>query len=384
MRKYPGVEPHGNGYRYSLYRGWVNGKKTYDKIGGFKTAQAAYRARCEAIRQLETNTYVEPSKQTVAEYLMDWLASREADGTRYNTLKQYRWLTNCHATPSLGHIELQKLSPQHIRSMYTTLLGGEKPLSKRSVRHLHHMLHGAFSEALQMDLISKNPLEAVRCPKPDDYEHQVWTPEQLERFLDEANNEQYFIAFLLLGMSGARKAEMCGLQWSDVDLDAERIFIRQTMVEKKGGIRELEATKNHRSKRPVNVDPYTVHELRRHKLRQAEEKLMMGADYQDHGLVICREDGTPAPYTTIHKQFLRAIKRAGVPRIRIHDLRHTHATILYQMQVPTKEISDRLGHVNTSTTENTYMHVADKQRKEVANNFGQAVLGQSERLKKRG
>ncbi|WP_054967997.1 tyrosine-type recombinase/integrase [Alicyclobacillus ferrooxydans] len=383
MAKYPGVEPHGNGWRYSLYRGWVNGKKKYDKIGGFKTAQAAYRARCEAIRQLQTNTFIEPSKQTVAEYLTEWLASREIDGTRYNTLKQYRWLTYRHAIPNIGQIELQKLSAQHIRSMYTTLLGGEKPLSKRSVRHLHHMLHGSFSEALQLDLISKNPLEAVRCPKPDDHEHQVWTPAQLEKFLDEARNEQYFIAFLLLGMSGARKAEMCGLLWSDVDLDAGRIFIRQTMVEKKGGIRELETTKNHRSKRPVRIDPYTVNELRKHKLLQAEDKLRMGSDYKDQGLVICREDGSPVPYTTIHKQFLRAVNRAGVPRIRIHDVRHTHATILYQMQVPTQAISDRLGHVNTSTTENIYIHVVDKQREEVANDYGQVIFGQSERLKKR-
>ncbi|MCF8564981.1 site-specific integrase [Alicyclobacillus tolerans] len=385
MRKYPGVEPHGNGYRYSLYRGWVNGKKTYDKIGGFKTAQAAYRARCEAIRQLQTNTYIEPNKQTVEKYLTEWLAARAVDGTRYNTIKQYRWLVNVHAIPHLGHLELQKLSAQHIREMYTKLLTREpKPLSGTSVKHLHHMLHGAFAEAVNMDLMAKNPTDAIKAPQANHYEHQVWTKEELERFLEAARNEQYFIAFFLLGMSGARKAEMCGLQWSDVDLDAQCVYIRQSMVEKKGGIRELEDTKTHRSKRPVELDPFTINELRHHKIRQAEEKLMMGSDYQDHDLVICRRDGTPAPYTTIHKQFKRAIKHAGVPDIRPHDLRHTHATLLFQLKVPTKLVSDRLGHSRTAVTEDTYTHVIKEQRTEVAGQFGEAIFGQSERLKKRG
>lgn len=154
-------------------------------------------------------------------------------------------------------------------------------------------------------------------------------------------------------MTGVRRGELLGLRWRDVDLDASRITVAETLI----GAREASTPKTDAGRRRIDLDPVTVTALRAHRKRQAEEKLVLGPAYDDSGFVFCREDGTPFWPRTFSRSFDAHVKAAGLPTIPLKNLRHTHATLLLAAGVPPKVIQDRLGHSNISITLDTYASV---------------------------
>lgn len=240
--------------------------------------------------------------------------------------------------------------------LYTKLLNsGRKPIGIRAV---HSTLHQALERAVQWQVLPRNPARYVELPRVENAEIHVWSAQELATFLGAAKGDRYYIVYALAAMTGMRDGEVLGLRWEDVERD--KVIVRHSM---RRGL--LGPTKTGKT-RVVTLPSLAIDALRlQHKL-QAQDKLKAGQAYQDTGFVATTELGLPAPYQTVLEHWYRLQKLADVPRIRIHDLRHTHATLLLQAGVHPRVVADRLGHSHTSITLDVYSHVTPTMQKEVA------------------
>jgi len=367
------VRKRGTKWAVVVYMGYGdNGKKQYKWFSDFETKKAAQESLTKILNEINTGTYVTPTKITVGEYMERWLADKEMQ-VRFNTFRKYRWLVSRHIVPFLGHHELTKLSPHHIQQFYTHLMKGEE-LSGRSVAHLHTVLRAALDRALKWQLVVRNVADAVDPPRAIQHEMSVWNEEQVIRFIETARDDRYFAVYLLALTTGMRKAEICGLQWRDVDLIRGHIAVRQSLLNKDGAY-VFEEVKTAKSNRVISVPSQVTDYLRGHRAAQSEGRLYIGPRYQDNDLVNCRDNGQPVSYTMIQKHWLKCIEVAEVPRIRLHDARHTHATMLFKQGVETKLISERLGHARVNVTLDIYTHIDQSMQDAVAKNFGDSLFG---------
>jgi integrase len=185
---------------------------------------------------------------------------------------------------------------------------------------------------------------------------QTWTAEQLRAFLDHVGGDRLFAAWRLAATTGMRRGEVLGLTWTALSLNAATASICETIVAGPGYAPRTSSPKTQKGRRSVALDPETVAALRAHRRPQAEEKLRLGPDYDDADLVFCREDGTPLRPRSFSRMFENQVRRAGLPRIRLHDLRHTHATLALAAGVHPKVVQERLGHAKINITLDTYSH----------------------------
>ena len=207
--------------------------------------------------------------------------------------------------------------------------------------------------------MARNPADAADLPKAAEAsrpESITWTAEQLRTFLDGARSSRPWAAYLLLPTSGMRRGEVLGLRWSDLDLDACRASIRQTVIAVKHTAM-LGTPKTAKGRRTVTLDKGTVAALREHRKQRAAERLLMGAGWRDNDLVFCHVDGTMIHPERFTRGFSEAVHRLGLPPIRLHDLRHGWATLALQAGVHPKVVQERLGHANIGITLDTYSHV---------------------------
>jgi integrase len=254
-------------------------------------------------------------------------------------------------------------------------------LSRRSVRYLHAIVRGALSDARRWGLVTHNVAEQADPPRQDRNRDamRTWSAEQVRAFLDHVGDDRLCTLWLLLVSTGMRRGEACGLHWDDLDLEAARVAVRRnlTAVRGRGPAREASWSepKTSRSRRSVALDANTVEQLRAHRRRQLEERLAAGPAYVDRGLVFCREDGSELDPDWVSKRFERLADAAGLPRIRLHDLRHTHATLALQAGVHVKVVSERLGHATVGMTLDTYSHVIPAMQEDAAQRVAALVFG---------
>jgi integrase len=203
-------------------------------------------------------------------------------------------------------------------------------------------------------------------------ERGAWTADVLRRFLDHVRDDRLFSAWRLAASTGLRRGELLGLRWQDVDLDAGRVSVRQTLTTV-GNKAAFGEPKTARCKRNLALDGVTIGVLRSWRTRQAEERLGFGPAWQDTGLVFSREDGSLIHPDTFSFWFERQVRAAGVSRIRFHDLRHTHATLALQAGVPAKVVSERLGHATVAFTLDVYSHVIPALQEDAAERIAALV-----------
>jgi integrase len=362
-----------------------DGHRRQAKRRGFATKKAAQTEMDRLRHTVATQTYVAPKRQTLGEYLTDdWLPAAKVN-LEESTWVSYKRYIDLHVVPHIGGVQLQSLDAGTLNRLYAQLLvggrrdGKEGGLSARTVRYIATILHRALKDAVAWDRLVRNPADAARPPRARDAKSptmKTWSGAQLEEFLRRVGEKgnRYQPAWTLLAMTGCRRGEALGLCWSDVNLDAARIGIHQTITAVNHKIKIGGQTKTGKS-RVVELDKRTVATLRSWCATQAKEKLLMGAGYQDSDLVFCHPDGRPYHPERFSKEFDRMVERLEMPRVRLHDLRHTWATLALQAGVPLKVVSERLGHATTAVTADTYSHVAPGMQTDAAEKVAALIFG---------
>lgn len=308
-----------------------------------------------------------PLSLSVREWLDDWLELCAGRGLRPSTVASYETMLRLHVDSDLGATELSRVGGRHLNQLYGALLregrrdrrGG---LSARTVRYLHTILSRAFSDAVRAGHISVNPATAADPPSPRATKapvFPVWSPAELACFLESAKHDRYYVAFHLAAATGLRRGELLGLRWCDINEAAGELHVVQTVVEVAHKVR-ISPPKTDRSRRLVALDRKTAELLAQHRT----EALTAMPD--DRGLVFCDKNGEPIHPALFSYYFQRRVRLAGVRRIRLHDLRHTHATHALRAGVHPKVVSERLGHSTITTTLDTYSHVIPSMQREAA------------------
>lgn len=360
------VEKYGPTWRVRYEAGTkANGKRDQRSKAGFKTKREAMAYLSEVEDLLRKGIVLDASKLTVGEFLDVWLEGKLA--LRPSTRRCYESHVRVYLKPLLGQVRLVSLRADHIDACYAAVREGKvrKAPSAASVKRLHATLHSALQTAYKRRLIAHNPagqVELESVPRP---ERGVWSPSQLAHFLASTANDRLGSAYSLLANTGLRRGELCGLRWIDLDLESRTLVVAQQHVEVGRKIMVGEP-KTKRGFREVALDRATVAVLRSHKAAQATERLAWGEAYADRGLVFAREDGSPYRPEYVTRHFLQLAKDAGLPRIVLHGLRHTHATHALAAGVDMVVVSRRLGHSSLSLTADTYTHVLPEVQREAA------------------
>ncbi len=306
-----------------------------------------------------------------------WLSGHLAT-LKPSTAHDYRYKAVHYLIPRLAHVGLRELGPLHLRTLWADLLasGGRdgRPLSAGSVRGIQRVLRKALNDAVEWDLIARNPAMRVKLPRANDDAVRTWTVAEARRFLDSVEGDRLRCLWVLALTTGMRRGELAGVRWIDVDLDAGTIIVRNTRVSVAHAVHEHEP-KTRSSKRLIALDERTVSVLRANRRRQLEERVAWGPAYSDTGYVITVENGEPIHPERIGVLFQQAIRRLDLPRIRLHDLRHTSASLLLAAGIHPKIVSERLGHSSIAVTLDLYSHVIPGLQAEAADRLGALVFG---------
>jgi integrase len=248
------------------------------------------------------------------------------------------------------------------------------PLSSTTVGYCHRLLRRALQDALRWGLIDRNPCDAVIPPRRAQHEMQVWTAAEVQQFLAFVADDRLAAMWRLCVVTGMRRGEIAGLRWVDVDLDAGRLAVRHTRVLVYDRA-EVSQPKTPRSRRVIALDRGTVEALRRHRGQQLDEREQLAEVWIDSGYVFVREDGAPIDPDRISHLFAGLVVATGLPRIRLHDLRHTAASLAMATGVHPKVVSERLGHASVAFTLDVYSHLVPGMQEEAASQIASLIDG---------
>jgi integrase len=357
-----------------------NGRRRQVRRRGFKTKREAQEAFDRLKVKAHDHEYVAPSRQTVAEYLDEWLGTIQRQPS---TIESYARNIRVHVVPRIGGRHLRSIDAGTLNAMYADLLrdgradGKPGGLAPRTVRYVHTILGRAFEDAVKWGRLNRNPARSAEPPRPSDSappEMQTWTGDQLGSFLAGVEGDRYHAPFLFIATTGVRRGEALGIRWGDLDLDAGRASIRQTITAVRHKIVIAPRTKTDKGRR-IDLDEATVAMLRRHRAQQAQERLLVGAGYAAGDLVFALPDGRPYHPERFSREFDRKVARTDLPRIRLHDLRHTWATLALEAGISVKVVSERLGHATSAITSDTYSHVSPTMGTDAAERVARMIFG---------
>lgn len=284
-------------------------------------------------------------------------------------------VSSFYGTESLGNIELSHITPMVIQKLYNRLTK-ERILSDENIQKVHTLINDSLKKAERWGLISRNPASLVDRPKAEKKEIKVWNLQEVQTFLKFAKDyNRYYIAFLLALTTGMRQGEILGLRWKDIDFEQDCLRITQTLSN--DGKEIFPYTKTKAGIRTVDLPEETRVQLLIHKNIVEQEKGELGVQYMNLDLVVCTSNGTPTNKSNIRRTFKAIIKKANLPNIRFHDMRHTHATLLLLQGVNPKIVSERLGHADVRITLDTYSHLLPSMQKETARNFGKMLFDEN-------
>jgi integrase len=338
--------------RYTIHT--PNGTKRKPVYG--RTYKEAEKKLAVAMGDAARGIVYDDENQTVGKYMTQWLSDSAKHAVKATSYRAYESQTRNHIVPAIGKVKLSRLTPAHLQALYAAKLReGMKPAS---VRQIHAILHKALEQAVRFSLIPTNPASKVDPPKIRQEEIAPLTAEQASKLLDVTRNERdhYEALYMLALTTGLRIGELLGLKWSDIDLHPRRLRVsRQLQRSREEGLIFTEPKAA--SRRTVDLPASTVEALKRHRKRQAEETLKAGGAYLDNDLLFAADLGGPiGPEKVTQRAFKPLLKRAGLPEIRFHDLRHTFATLLLAQGVHPTYVQRALGHASVKMTLDRYSH----------------------------
>ncbi|MGQ7297996.1 tyrosine-type recombinase/integrase [Quadrisphaera sp. KR29] len=342
---------------------------------GFPTKAAAAAALRELRETLDGGVHV--SDTTLGEYLDRWLQGKHK--LRPSSRAAYESHIKLYLKPHLGHVQLLELRAHHLDRLYTSISTGVSgaPLSASTVRRVHATLRSALNSAVKRRLLPHNPAVQVELPAESPKRPEPWTVQECLTFLDSARSDRLYAMYHLYLLTGLRRGEGVGLRWGSVNLDRRTISVTEqiTTVANRS---QTGAPKTRSGVRRVRLDETTVELLRQHRETQLAERAFWEQPDEGNGLVFTREDGSPLLPDYVTKHFYVLTRRAGLRRVRLHDLRHTSASLALEAGVAMKVVSDRLGHSSIAITANLYTHVYDSVALDGADRLA-ALLGASSR-----
>lgn len=348
----------------------ITNKRRQKSKGGFSTKKEAEAACAKLINQVESEQYTEQSKMPFSEFLKQYLKTKETL-IKKNTLANYKRHIESNINPYLGKLQLAKITPNDITGLYSLLLSereGKKGLAATSIGDVHKVIYNALDQALRYEYIIRNPAALVKRPRAVKSEIQVWDLKQATQFLKVAEADRTYIAFLLALTTGMRQGEILGLRWKDINMKEGTLRIVQTLSH--DGKELTAGAKTDAGNRVISIDPKTVAELKKYKKKLIAEQVEAIEYNTKLDLVMPTSVGSILIPRNLMRSYYRLIDDAKVPKIKFHDLRHTHATLLLKQGAHPKIVSERLGHAGVRTTLDIYSHVLPDMQKDAATTFG--------------
>ena len=355
---YGSITQRGDKYRVCFDYGIDREGRRVRKYRTFDTKRDATRAFNEHKVKMDKGTQIMPSEYTFAQWLDYWYKDIILPQIEETTAYGYRGMIENYLKPQLGEIRLQKLTARDIQQYYTWLMG-EKELSPNTVIKHHNLLTNTLNAAERQEYITKNPMRAVSPPKKRQREAKFYTPEQLGILLDKAVGTRLELPVFICAYLGLRRGELCGLRWSDVDLEHKTITIENTRTQ--AGKKEIEkGTKTASSTRTLYLPDTLCDMLKAAKEHQQACRAEYKNAYDDNDYVVVMEDGRPFRPNYLSELFSKFLADNDLPKIVLHELRHTFASLSNQAGIPAYNIGKALGHSTPATTQKIYTHLLDQ------------------------
>jgi integrase len=351
-----------------------HGRRDRRHVSGRRRDDVLQKVRELERRRDEGAGFLTGRQVTVASWLEHWLDTIAAQKVRPSTLQRYRQLVAHQLVPKIGHHRLDRLQPEHVERMYAELLASG--LAPASVLQAHRVLSRALTVAMQRGRIPRNVCRLVDAPRVQRSEVQPLTPEEARRVLrtaeDRRNGARWAVALAL----GLRQGEALGLRWDACDLETRTLRIRRALQRQPGSGLVMVDPKSAAGRRTITLPPQLADVLRQHRARQLQERIAAANVWEDHGLVFCQPNGRPIDPRSDHRAWRSLLVDAGVRPARLHDARHTAATVMLTLGVPARVAMQILGHSQISLTLGTYSHVVPELAEDAAVRVGDALWGQ--------
>ena len=317
------------------------------------TKKDAERRLTDLLGQVDTGSYVKPTRITLGEFLQQWLRDYAQAHVRPHTLEVYHQRAK-DLIDGLGDIPLSELRADHLQGFYAKKLATLSPGTL--IKH-HNLIRQALSHAVKWGILARNVAEAVDPPRPTRKEMRALNALEAQCLLDSCRETPWYPMIHTMIWTGLRRSELLGLRWKDIDLDFANMRIVQVLHQLNDGRFVFQEPKTAKGRRAVSLSPISCVLLRGHRERQEADANLLGVPLTGESLVFGHVDGSPRAPATLTHAFGKLAKRAGFPGVRLHDLRHTHASLLFQQGIHPKVVSERLGHANIQITLDTYSHL---------------------------
>jgi integrase len=353
-------------WRATISAGYnANGKRKRRDVYG-KTKREVQDELTKLQNAKAHGTLTKPSRTTVGQFMQQWLNDVARVSVKATTYANYQGVVKNHITKHIGGIPLQRLEPHHVQAMYSTM--EQEKASSETRRLVHVVLSRGVKQALKWGLVVRNVCCAIDPPRVVKSDITPLNPGQVGKLLAAAKDARLEAIYMVAIGIGLRLGELFGLQWSDVDLDASTLAVRHTLTEV-GGKLTLTEPKTAKGRRLVTLPRRVVDALVDHRKR------MVASGFAGVPFVFCNSRGGPLRRSHFHRnEFKPLLKRAELPAIRFHDLRHTSATLLLAQGVHPKVVQERLGHAQISLTLDTYSHVLPSMQADAASRLDSLLV----------
>lgn len=375
------IEKRGkNSYSIAISMGkdGTTGKYKYQWVSVKGTKKEAEKRLAELLHQIDNGTFIKPGKTTLSEYLEKWLRDYAMPNLSPRGFERYTGIIRQHLIPELGGVVLTQLRPEHLQRHYTDTLNNG--LSAGTVRYHHAVIHKALQTAVKWGLVSQNVADGVDVPRIHRNEMQTWDKDEIARFLETAKDSTYYALFYTALFTGMRRSELLALRWQDIDFIFSQVYVNRSLHHLKDGSYIFTEPKSARSRRTIALSPSAILTLKEHKEKKETQCILLGIPLKDNDLVFSTLEGKPLRPNTVTRAWVMLAKRAGVRVIRLHDARHTHASLMLKQGVHPKIVQERLGHASIQLTLDTYSHVAPGLQQAAAEGFDRMLFTKREKV----
>ena len=360
----------------SLGKDPTTGKYKQQWVSVKGTKKDAEKRLSELLHQLDNGTFMKPGKTTLGEFLERWLAEYARGNLSPRGFERYESIVRVYLIPTLGNIPLTQVKPEHIQKHYSAMQN--KGLSALTVRYHHTVIHKALQTAIKWGLVTRNVADGVDVPRARHNEMQTWDEDDVAHFLEVAKDNPYYALFYTALFTGMRRSELLALRWQDIDPVFSQVYVNRSLHRLKDGSYIFAEPKSAKSRRTIALSPSVILTLKEHQEKQEAMRAMLGIPLKDDDLVFSDVEGKPLLPNTVTHAWIKLVRRIGLKGIRLHDARHSHASLMLKAGTHPKIVQERLGHSSVTITLDTYSHVAPGLQEAAAESFDKLLNGRRE------